>query len=96
MSHSHQLVICCGGTGLSRSDQTTEALESILERRIHGMEEAIRSYGQKITSQAMFSRSVAGTLGESLILALPGSSQGAKESMDAVFPGVLHFFKHRD
>ena len=96
LSQSHQLVICVGGTGLSRSDQTPEDLEPILERRIPGMEEAIRSYGQKITSQAMFSRSVAGTLGESLVLALPGSSKGAKESMDAVFPGVLHFFKYRD
>lgn len=93
---SHQLVICCGGTGLSHRDRTPEALVPILERRIPGMEEAIRSYGQQITPHAMFSRSVAGTIGGSLVLALPGSSQGARESMDAVFPAVLHFFKKRD
>ena len=42
---------------------------------------------------AMLSRSIAGTIGNTLILALPGSTNGAKESMDAIFPAVLHSFK---
>jgi molybdopterin biosynthesis enzyme MoaB len=42
---------------------------------------------------AMLSRSVAGTLGDTLVLALPGSTNGAKESMDAIFPSVLHLFR---
>lgn len=89
----NQLVIFSGGTGLSRTDVTPEALEPILERRIPGIEEAIRSYGQKITPYAMFSRSIAGMIGDCLVLALPGSTKGSKESMDAIFPHLLHVFK---
>jgi cyclic pyranopterin phosphate synthase len=88
-----QLLIFTGGTGLSPRDVTPEALEPILERRIPGIEEAIRSYGQQIMPYAMLSRSVVGTIGSCLILALPGSTKGASESMDAVFPHLLHVFK---
>ena len=65
----------------------------MLDRRIPGIEEAIRSYGQDRTPYAMLSRSVAGFKGDTLILALPGSTSGAGESIDAVFPSVLHVFK---
>ncbi|PQV50402.1 cyclic pyranopterin monophosphate synthase subunit MoaC [Jejuia pallidilutea] len=87
------LVIYTGGTGLSGRDVTPEALLPILDRRIPGIEEAIRNYGQERMPFAMLSRSVAGTLGDTLVLALPGSTNGAKESMDAIFPAVLHSFR---
>jgi molybdopterin biosynthesis enzyme MoaB len=72
---------------------TPEALEEILDRRISGIEEAIRNYGQQRTPYAMLSRSLAGQIGNTIILALPGSTSGAGESIDAVFPAFLHVFK---
>jgi len=89
----NQLVIFTGGTGLSPRDITPQALEPLLEQRIPGVEEVIRNYGQNRMPYAMLSRSVVGTIGHSIVIALPGSTNGARESMEAIFPALLHAFK---
>jgi molybdenum cofactor biosynthesis protein MoaC len=86
------LVVTTGGTGLSKRDCTPKAMEEIIETKIDGIAEAMRNYGQERTPYSMLSRSASGLRGETLFINLPGSCKGTIESLNAVFPHVLHLF----
>jgi cyclic pyranopterin phosphate synthase len=87
-----QLIFTCGGTGLGPRDVTVEATGQVLDREVPGIAEAMRSHGQTRTPYAMLSRALSGIRGRCLIVNLPGSAKGARESLEALFPGLLHIY----
>jgi len=85
-----QFIFTTGGTGLGPRDNTVGAVREILERDADGIVEAMRVYGQMRTPLAMMSRAVAGSIAHTLIVTLPGSSDGARESLEAILPAIFH------
>ncbi len=83
-------IFTTGGTGLGPRDNTVAAVSEILERDADGITEAMRSFGQMRTPLAMMSRAVAGSIAETLIITLPGSTNGVRESLEAILPAVFH------
>ncbi len=83
-------IFTTGGTGLGPRDNTVGAVEELLEHKADGIAEAMRVFGQQRTPLAMMSRGVAGTIGQTLVVTLPGSASGARESLQAILPAVFH------
>jgi len=87
------LVLTCGGTGVSSRDVTPEATIKVLEKQVTGVAEMLRNYGQRRIPFSMLSRGLAGIRGNSVIVNLPGSTGAVADAMDSLFPGILHIFK---
>jgi molybdopterin adenylyltransferase len=83
-------IFTTGGTGVTLRDVTPEATRAILHKEIPGFAELMRARGARSTPRAALSRAIAGTRGAVLVVNLPGSPQGAVESLDAIVNLVPH------
>ena len=83
-------VVTTGGTGLGPRDVTPQATSMLIDYEVPGLGELMRRAGAASTPMASLSRGVAGVRGHSLILNVPGSLQGATESLEAVLPVLGH------
>jgi molybdenum cofactor synthesis domain-containing protein len=86
----HRLVVTTGGTGLTPTDRTPDATSWVADRLVPGLAERMRTVGMASTPSAALSRGVVATRGVSLIVNVPGSPQGAVESLEAVLPVLRH------
>ncbi len=84
------LILTTGGTGLAKRDVTPDATLEVIEKEVSGISEIIRSESFKKTSRAILSRGVAGIRKESLIINLPGSPKGVRESLEIVLKALPH------
>lgn len=89
-SQKLSLIITSGGTGLSPTDVTPQAMKEIIDYEVPGIAEAMRAASMSQTPHAMLSRAIAGVRGTCLIINLPGSPGGVKDNLSVVLPALEH------
>jgi molybdopterin adenylyltransferase len=93
LEHSHtmvDLIVTTGGTGLAPRDVTPEATLSVIDKQVPGLAELMRSEGMKLTPRAALSRAVVGVRNKTLIINLPGSVRGVRDSLGALAEVLGH------
>jgi cyclic pyranopterin phosphate synthase len=86
------LVVTSGGTGAGPRDITPDATRKVIQKELAGIEETIRSFGQRRVPSSMLSRGISGVRARTIIINLPGSLRAVSQSLDSIFPGLLHVF----
>ena len=89
-AQAYDLVVTTGGTGLAPRDVTPEATAPLLDRRVPGLEEALRGRGAATVPTAVLSRGLVGTLGRTLVVNLPGSTGGVRDGVAVLAPVLEH------
>ena len=87
------IVLTCGGTGLSMRDVTPEATQDACDRNVPGIAEAMRAHSLAITPFAMLSRALCMQRGTHLVVNLPGSEKAARENWDGIVAALPHAVK---
>ena len=86
------LVVTTGGTGVGPRDVTPEVTRKVIQKELAGIGETIRSFGQRRVPSSMLSRGISGVRERTLIINLPGSVKAVSQSLNSLFPGILHIF----